>query len=127
MRAHGARHLGTLEVFYQLLLLGFQGRYRIDGPERLGLITARLGEELRQMRGHSPGFSPHGAPPDRIVHALRRQIPLWAPIIVFIVASTLAYGQFAYSLDRLMDRQLSAYEDLVSLPAQSAHITITLP
>ena len=45
-RAQGAAHLQALEVFHMCLLLGFQGRYILEGPEKLAYLTARLGDEI---------------------------------------------------------------------------------
>ena len=35
LRARGSAHLQALEVFHMCLLLGFQGRYIIEGSEKL--------------------------------------------------------------------------------------------
>ncbi len=36
------------------LLLGFEGRYTLDGHEKLSYLTARLGDEIAHMRGTNP-------------------------------------------------------------------------
>lgn len=45
-RAQGAARLQSLEVFHMCLLLGFQGKYLLEGPEKLAYLTARIGDEL---------------------------------------------------------------------------------
>lgn len=49
-RAQGARRLQSLEVFHMCLLLGFQGKYLLEGPEKLAYLTARLGDEIAHMK-----------------------------------------------------------------------------
>jgi len=46
LRARGSAHLQALEVFHMCLLLGFQGRYILEGSEKLAYLTARLGDEI---------------------------------------------------------------------------------
>lgn len=58
---------------------------------------------------------------------LRRVVPLWAPAILLAVVGGLAYLGFHAVLGRETDQQLAAYQDVVQLPARSAHVTITLP
>jgi len=43
-RAQGAARLQSLEVFHMCLLLGFQVKYLLEGPEKLAYLTARLGD-----------------------------------------------------------------------------------
>lgn len=43
LRQAGAPRVQVLEVYHLCLLLGFQGRYLLEGPEKLAYMTARLG------------------------------------------------------------------------------------
>jgi type VI secretion system protein ImpK len=65
LRAKGAVHLQALEVFHVCLLLGFEGRFALDGRDKLNYLTARLGDEIARMRGKNRGFAPHAERPDR--------------------------------------------------------------
>jgi type VI secretion system protein ImpK len=76
LRQDPAARLETLEVFHMCLLLGFQGKYLLDDPERLHWLTARLGEELARHRGEAP-FAPHALPGFRFAGPGRRSVPLW--------------------------------------------------
>lgn len=127
LRARGERHLQVLEVFHLCLLLGFQGRYALDGAEKLNYLCARLGEEIARMRGRNRAFAPHVERPDRITNRLRRHLSLW---IVTGVCALIGLGVFAgmrASLDREAHLALAGYHDLVQLPPRAAHVTITLP
>jgi len=127
LRAQGAPRLPSLEVYHYCLLLGFEGKYRIEGPEKLGYLTARLGDEIVYLKGRRVGFAPHWAPPDRIVHALRRVVPLWAPAALVALAATLAFVGIHLTLSRQTEQQLAQYEKVVQMPARTAHLIITLP
>lgn len=127
LRAQGGPRLASLEVYHYCLLLGFEGKYRLEGPEKLGYLTARLGDEIVYLKGKRAGFAPHWAPPDRIAHALRRVTPLWAPAAVLAVVGMVGYFGLTLLLQRHTEQQLAGYNDVVQLPARTAHLTITLP
>ncbi|MFC3552418.1 type IVB secretion system protein IcmH/DotU [Lysobacter cavernae] len=127
LRAQGAPRLPSLEVYHYCLLLGFEGKYRLEGPEKLGYLTARLGDEIAYLKGRRAGFAPHWAPPDKIAHALRRVVPLWAPAAAMAAVGVVGFLGLHALLDRSTDRQLARHHEVVQLPARTAHLTITLP
>lgn len=127
LRAQGAPRLPSLEVYHACLLLGFEGRYRLEGPEKLGYLTARLGDEIVYLKGKRSGFAPHWAPPDRIAHSLRRVLPLWLPAALVAGIGLLGYLGLSHYLDQQTEQRLAAYNNVVQMPQTTAHITITLP
>ncbi|TWI13392.1 DotU family type IV/VI secretion system protein [Aerolutibacter ruishenii] len=127
LRAQGAPRLASLEVYHHCLLLGFEGKYRLEEPERLGYLTARLGDEIAYLKGRRAAFAPHWLPPDRVAHALRRVLPVWAPVAVFGTLALLAFLGLNGLLGRDTEQHLSQYRDIVELPARTAHLTISLP
>jgi type VI secretion system protein ImpK len=127
LRARGAAHVQALEVFHMCLLLGFQGKYALDGEDKLAYLTARLGDEIARMRGKSRGFAPHAERPDHVANRLRSDLSLWVLLTVFAVAGLCAYLGFRGTLAHDTDTTLAAYNDLVKLPPRAANVTITLP
>jgi type VI secretion system protein ImpK len=127
LRARGNAHLQALEVFHMCLLLGFQGRYALDGHDKLNYLTARLGDEIARMRGKSRGFAPHAARPDQVANRMRSDLSLWVLMGVFSVAGLGAYLGFRGTLAHDTRTTLAAYNDLVRLPPRAANVTITLP
>ena len=109
------------------LLLGFQGRYALDGHDKLNYLTARLGDEIARMRGKSRGFAPHAARPDQVANRMRSDLSLWVLMGVFSVAGLGAYLGFRGTLAHDTRTTLAAYNDLVKLPPRAANVTITLP
>jgi type VI secretion system protein ImpK len=127
LRAKGAVHLQALEVFHVCLLLGFEGRFALDGKDKLSYLTARLGDEIARMRGKSRGFAPHAERPDQIGHKLGSDLSLWALAMVFAVVTLGGYLGFRTALAHETTVAMAGYNDLVKLPPRSANVTITLP
>jgi len=127
LRQQGAARIQVLEVFHMCLLLGFQGRYVLEGSEKLGFLTARVGDEIVQLRGKQAPFAPHALAPDRILHTLKGDVPLWAVGSVFALLALLAFIGLNRHLNQQTERELGAHNALVQMPAQSAHVSITLP
>jgi type VI secretion system protein ImpK len=126
LRAKGNAHRQALEVFHMCLLLGFQGRYLIEGSEKLHYLTARLGDELAQMNGNG-GFAPHAQRPDQIINQLRNDVPLWVLCSMFALICALGYMGLRIMLDNGTETTMSAYNNIVKLAPRSANLTITLP
>jgi type VI secretion system protein ImpK len=126
LRAKGAVHLQALEVLHVCLLLGFEGRFALDGKDKLSYLTARLGDEIARMRGKSRGFAPHAERPDQIAHKLGSDLSLWVLAMVFAVVTLGGYLGFRTALAHETTVAMAGYNDLVKLPPRSANVTITL-
>jgi type VI secretion system protein ImpK len=109
------------------LLLGFQGKYMIEGQEKLGYLTARLGDEIALLRGKRAGFAPHWPLPDKIAHTLKRDVPLWSIGAMFALLGLLAYLGMSHFLNTDMQTAMAPYHDIVKLGPRAAHLTISLP
>ena len=70
-------NIEALEVFHTGLLLGFQGKYLLEGQEKLGYLTARVGQEITQVRGGKAEFAPNWRLPQRFQAFVRHELPLW--------------------------------------------------
>ena len=127
LRAQGAARLHSLEIYHYCLLLGFEGKYRLEGPEKLGYLTARLGDEIIYLKGRRTGFAPHWPPPDNARHALRRVDPIWLPAAAVAIFGLIGYFGLNAWMVRQTEQRLSAYNNVVQMPDRTAHITITLP
>jgi type VI secretion system protein ImpK len=127
LRAQGGMRLPALEVLYHCLLMGFEGKYRLEGPEKLGYLTARLGDEIAYFKGKRAPFAPYWAPPDAVAHSLRRVVPLWAPAALLAVVGLGGFMLLNFWLGRETDQRLAKYQQVIQVPERTAHITITLP
>lgn len=127
LRQQGAARLQALEVFHLCLLLGFQGKYLLEGPEKLGYLTSRLGDEIAHLKGKRAQFAPFWMLPDQIKHLLKNEIPLWIIVSVFALVGVLAFLGLDWLLTRETEQALLAYNNVVQLAPRAAHVTITLP
>ena len=127
LRRVGAPRLQVLEVFHMCLMLGFQGKYLIEGSEKLGYLTARIGDEVARMKGASAGFAPHALAPDRIAHQLKHELPLWVVGAVFALVGLGAFLGLRWQLTSGSRDALGQLHHVVQMAPQVANITITLP
>lgn len=127
LRLAGGARLPALQVFHMCLLIGFRGKFALDGADKLAYLTARLGDEIAHLQGRSKGFAPQAERPDQIVHKLRSNTPLWAACTLFAVFGLGTYVGLRASLAGETQDRLAGYTDLVRMAPRSAHVTITLP
>ncbi|WP_426195186.1 type IVB secretion system protein IcmH/DotU [Massilia sp. DWR3-1-1] len=127
LRTRGAPHLQALEVFHMCLLMGFQGRYAINGDEKLKFMSTTLGNEIARMRGRTRAFAPHAERPDQVANKLRSDLSLWVLTAVFALAGLGGYIGLRASLAHSTNDALAGYNDMIKLPPRAASVTITLP
>lgn len=97
LRADPVANIEALEVFHTCLLLGFQGKYLLEGTEKLNYLVSRINQEITQVRGGKAGFAPNWKLPQRFQQYVRHELPLWlffallavVGVVVFLVYFTL--------------------------------------
>jgi type VI secretion system protein ImpK len=127
LRSKATARLQALQVFHLCLLLGFRGKYALDGADRLAYLTARLGDEIAHIKGKSKGFAPQAQRPDQIVHRLRSTAPLWTLGALFLLIGLGVFGGLRASLGQEAQASLAAYDGIVKLPPRAASFFLTLP
>lgn len=127
LRSKAKPGIQALEVFHLCLLLGFQGRYLLESPEKLHYLTARLGEEIAHLKGKPAVFAPHWDRPDQIANRLRTETPLWVIGAVFMLIALTAYTGFDKLLYRHSQQSISAYNDIIQLAPHPATLILSLP
>lgn len=70
-----------LGVFYLCLILGFEGKYRLHGAEKLKALIAELAQELRATQDGAVPLSPRGKRPDELIEAVKRGLPSWVVLV----------------------------------------------
>lgn len=126
-RNGGANRINSLEVFHMCLLIGFKGRYLLEGPEKLKYLTLQLGEQIAHIRGKAPAFAPHWAAPDTIANAIKRDIPLWVIVSVLALFGLVAYVGLDWHASSTVQRTLSPFKNIIQLAPRAPTLTITLP
>lgn len=90
-RARGKAAEEVLEIYYICLILGFEGKYGIEGPERLEALAKVIHDELKRFRpGDNENVSPHWKIVDGPMPAANK-IPRWliytcAAVIIICIA-----------------------------------------
>lgn len=98
LRANFEENRDVLEVYYDCLALGFEGRYKIFGREKLEVVIAELSRELAHGKGWSAeGLSPHGKRPDEFSEAVGEGVPVWATAAFFLPGAFILILLFALS------------------------------
>ncbi|OTG85219.1 type IVB secretion system protein IcmH/DotU [Acinetobacter sp. ANC 4648] len=127
MRSRGKDRLAALEVFHYCLLLGFQGKYRIESIESLNHLVSRVGDEIEYLKGKKAAFSPFSALPDQIKNIIHKELPFLWILIFLLLFSILAFTGFRLMLSQQENTALSNFQNVISTPAEQANITIYLP
>jgi type VI secretion system protein ImpK len=126
-RNGGVHRLNALEVFHMCLLLGFKGKYLLEGPEKLKYLTAQLGEHIAHIKGKQAGFSPRGEPPDQIAHALKREVPIWVMTAVLALLGLVAYISLDWYARGTTEAAMAPYQAIVKLAPRAPFLDIILP
>jgi len=127
IRSKGKERLASLEVFHYCLLLGFQGKYRLESIESLNHLVARVGDEIDYLKGKKAAFSPFAAIPDQIKHIIHHELPFFWILIFLLLFALLTFAGLKYLLSTKNETALMPYQNVISAPAEEAHITIYLP
>lgn len=98
LRLDPVANLEALEVFYTCLLLGFQGKYLLEGSEKLNYLISRLGQEITHARGGRAEFAPNWKLPQRFQHYVRNELPLWLFFALLGVVATALFFAFQWFL-----------------------------
>lgn len=127
LRSRGKERLAALEAFHYCLLLGFQGKYRLESVESLNHLVARVGDEIDYLKGKKAAFSPFAAIPDHIKHIIHHELPFFWILIFLLIFAVLTFAGLKFMLSNQNQNALTPYQNVISAPAEEAHITIYLP
>lgn len=98
LRYNPERHIEALECFHRCLLLGFRGRYLLEGSERLDYLIAQVGREIASIRGQTAAFAPHASLPTRITEAVKTIMPVWLFALILTTVLILGFTTMAVVL-----------------------------
>lgn len=104
-------HRSLLELFYLILALGFEGRYRVlqNGRTQLSGIRERLAQLLARQRGPvERELSPHWRSDASRAPAQRRRLPPWVFAALAALLLALVYAGLSFALNRQSDPIFSA-------------------
>lgn len=99
-------HLDLLELFYIILSLGFEGRYRVlqNGRVQLDALRERLAQMIIKERGEPVReLSPHWKTSAGAARPLRDALPIWVVAALVGLLLTLVFIAASYALNRHSD------------------------
>jgi type VI secretion system protein ImpK len=99
LRLNTAENVELLEVFHTCLLLGFQGKYLLQGNEKLNYLIATLGQEIDMVRGPDPGFAPNWKIPFKFNEYVRHELPLWFYYALIAIVAVSIFFSLQWRLD----------------------------
>lgn len=113
------QHRPLLELFYLILSLGFEGRYRVldNGKAQLDQVRERLYQMIAKSRGEPDReLSPAWRTTATTRPALRDSVPVWAVAAIAALALMLVYIGASFALNRKSDPTFAAILGLTVAP-----------
>ncbi|MBX3679585.1 DotU family type VI secretion system protein [Cognatazoarcus halotolerans] len=101
-----ATHRNLLELFYIILALGFEGRYRVlqNGRAQLDAVRERLAQMIIKERGEpTRELSPHWQTLATNARPLRDSVPIWAVAAIAALLLATLYLASSYAVNRHSD------------------------
>lgn len=121
-----AQHRDLLELFYLILSLGFEGRYRVlqNGRAQLASVREKLAQMIATARGEPVReLSPAWQTSASASRPLRDSVPLWVVGAITLLLLVVAYRLASFALNRDSDPAFSAISALKAgtpIPAATA-------
>jgi type VI secretion system protein ImpK len=103
LRTDPVANIEALEVFHTCLLLGFQGKYLLEGTEKLNYLISRINQEITHARGGKAEFAPNWKLPQRFQQYVRHELPLWLFFALLTVVGVVVFLIYLTLLDRNAD------------------------
>lgn len=108
LRVDVAENIEIIELFHTCMLLGFRGKYVLEGLEKLSHLIGRVGQEVASVRGKGQGIAPNWKLPFRLTEYVGKVLPLWFYGAVVVLLCLMAFLTFDWMLDRKLDQFPSA-------------------
>lgn len=99
LRSDPEENIETLEVFHTCLLLGFQGKYLLEGHEKLDYLVASIEREITRIRGGKAEFAPNWKLPQRFQQYVRHELPLWLFFALLAIVAVVFFLTYSWTLD----------------------------
>ncbi len=118
-----ATYQHLLELFYVILSLGFEGRYRViqNGRAQLASVREKLNQMLRNQRDDpSRELSPAWQTTATARRPLRESFPLWAVATIAALLLALVYMLASFTLNRHSDPTFASILALKASPPTPA-------
>jgi type VI secretion system protein ImpK len=96
LRQHPKENRDVLEVYFKCLTLGFEGRYKLFGREKLELMISEFAKELTNgAHWNVRELSPQWQRPDDFPEMVGEGMPVWASVLLSVPIASLLIFIFA--------------------------------
>jgi type VI secretion system protein ImpK len=86
----------VVEVYFDCLALGFEGRYKLFGRDKLDVLVGELSRDLaRDRKWTMASLSPHWRRPDDFSEVVGEGVPVWVTFLFFVPGVILLILLFA--------------------------------
>ena len=114
LRANVEENEQVLEVYFDCLALGFEGRFKLFGREKLDPMVADLSKDLAGGKEWSiTRLSPHADRPDDVAEVMGEGVPVWVTTLFFIPGALLLILVFFLLARGTADSTAEAMRDLM--------------
>ena len=114
LRANVKENEQVLEVYFDCLALGFEGRFKLFGREKLDPMVADLSKDLAGGKEWSiTRLSPHADRPDDVAEVMGEGVPVWVTTLFFIPGALLLILVFFLLARGTADSTAEAMRDLM--------------
>jgi type VI secretion system protein ImpK len=128
LRLNPEANVETLEVFLTCLLQGFQGRYLLEGQEKLNYLISRLTQEIEHVRGGKAEFAPHWRLPFKFQEFVRHELPLWLYFALLAIVCVVVFLGLHFMLgSQAGDLQARFAQPAAGVSGSSAPANATTP
>jgi len=87
LRRERESRIEALEVYLVCLALGFGGKFKLSGPERLHALVAEVARDVAAVRGPRKGsLAPHAIRREELTEVVAGGVPVWLSLAVFVPA-----------------------------------------
>lgn len=119
LRQNKVENRSVIEVFYAALVMGFEGRFKLLGRDKLEALIRELSQDLSEgRRTTAESLSPHWQRPDDFPEVVGEGIPVWMTLVLFLPAALLEMLLFATAAGFSSGRTAKSIEDLMNRLAQ---------
>lgn len=111
-------HIDVLELFYQCLSLGFEGKFKLDprGKEQLERISNALYQTISQFRGEfEPELSINWQSRARVKRSMMEYIPLWVVASCVALTLVLVFSGFRLWLYQSTEAEVERIDKLATV------------
>lgn len=102
----------ALEVYQACLSLGFEGRYKIAGAEKLGALRRDVASEVSSGRTSLDSLAPRWEPRDQVPEAAGEGIPVWMTLLGVLGGAILLVAIFALAAGASAGRVAATVREL---------------